>query len=174
MAAMEEGIFPTIRSLDSGDGIEEERRLCYVGITRAKERLILTRADSRRTFGSINMQMPSRFLRDLPPDTLELVEDSRPRYSASSFGGSSYSPKWMKRPVETPNYEDESQQSPEDDSASDFRRGQKVRHASFGEGVIKSVERVGSDECLTIEFRQKGRKRVLSQYVQAITVDDFV
>lgn len=174
IAALEEGIFPSMRAMDSGDGVEEERRLCYVGITRAKEHLILTRADSRRTFGSINMQMPSRFLRDLPAQVLEMVEEAKPSYpnyasgggGASSWGNGYYARKPKPGPI--PAYEDESQDLYSEDVDSEFKRGDKVKHPSFGDGVVKKVEHLGSDECLTIEFRVKGKKKVLSQFVQAV------
>lgn len=171
LAALEEGIFPSMRAMDAGDDLEEERRLCYVGITRAKEFLTLSRAEARRTFGSINFQMPSRFLRDIPSEVLETIEvpdSSRSNFGSSNAYGWRKSSSPQKAKSQWPSYEDENQDVAYDDAedgSSSFRRGDRVKHPSFGEGVVKKVEQVGSDECLTIDFSMKGRKRVLSQYV---------
>ncbi|PIR23715.1 MAG: ATP-dependent DNA helicase PcrA [Deltaproteobacteria bacterium CG11_big_fil_rev_8_21_14_0_20_45_16] len=166
IAAMEDGIFPSARSFDAPDGLEEERRLCYVGITRAKEDLILTRAESRRTFGSINFQIPSRFWKDLPAELLETtVEETQSSWQwssrrvAASASPSSYSNDSWNQDV---SYDDFNQEA----DRFSFRSGEKVKHPSFGQGVIKKVELLGEDECLTIDFSLKGRKRVLAQFVQ--------
>lgn len=164
IAAMEDGLFPSVRSLDTPDGLEEERRLCYVGMTRAKEYLYLTRAESRRTFGSVNFQIPSRFLKEIPIDVLEsYVDDSEDfSYSASRF--QSRKPKKK--------YDEFSQDSGFEESFSqefnnfNYHHGDRVQHPSFGAGVVKKVELLGEDECLTIDFKARGRKRVLSQFVQ--------
>src|SRR5690606_38188406 len=72
---LEEGLFPMSRAFDDYEQLEEERRLCYVGITRAKKKLFMTRATRRRRFGSLDFNMESRFLKDLPPDILEVYGD---------------------------------------------------------------------------------------------------
>ncbi len=174
MAAMEDGLFPSARSFDSMYGLEEERRLCYVGMTRAKERLFLTRAERRRTFGSINEQIASRFLADIPQELLESYVDPhlelfkqknvyRHQFQKTQNRGGPAS--WEPENV--------SQEWPEEFDVMDvchdsdgFRMGDRVKHASFGDGVVKKVEVLGSDECLTIDFLRRGRKRVLAQFVQ--------
>lgn len=180
MAAMEDGLFPSVRSLDSMNGLEEERRLCYVGMTRAKERLYLTRSERRRTFGSINDQIASRFLADIPQGLMEsYVDPHLDLYRQRSIYKESFSQ--YKKPKTQPHWDDEnySQAWPEDfdtftdfvdsDAASSddgFHMGDRVKHPSFGDGVVKKVEILGSDECLTIDFMRRGRKRVLAQFVQ--------
>lgn len=167
IAAMEDGTFPSIRSFDSPDELEEERRLCYVGITRAKQRLYLTRAESRRTFGNINYQMASRFLRDLPAEVLENYVDESESDEDFSYGGT-----FSFRKKKKPEYDEFNQDSGADfqfDQELDcfsYNRGDRVKHPSFGPGIVRKVEMLGSDECLTIDFSSKGRKRVLSQFVQ--------
>lgn len=156
VSALEEGVFPSTRSFDQPDQLEEERRLMYVAMTRAKRRLILTHAESRRTFGQINFQMPSRFLDEIDPKVIE----RKGKEARASFVRS--------RSVA---YEDYSQdvydyEFEQDRDFFNWNRGDRVKHPSFGEGVVQRVETLGSDECLTIDFFGKGRKRVLSQYVQ--------
>lgn len=164
IAGMEDGLFPSIRALDSPGELEEERRLCYVGITRAKKKLFLTRAESRRTFGSINFQMPSRFLREIPNEVLETTVDESAKSEVFEY---SYKPR-----VKKPSYDEFNQDSGFDDSFSQdigefsYRLGDRVNHPSFGAGVVRRVEFLGEDECLTIDFSARGRKRVLSQFVQ--------
>ena len=84
IAGMEEGLFPSSRALESPDGLEEERRLCYVGITRAKDTLILTWARARRRGGELRPGIPSRFLRELPA---ELVDERRTSFAVGASGG---------------------------------------------------------------------------------------
>lgn len=158
ITALEDGIFPSLRSLDSPDQLEEERRLLYVGITRAKSKLYLTRSESRRTYGQINFQMPSRFFDEIDSSVLSLDE-----------GTGRKAPRFMK--PKSKSYEDFSQEDDhyefeQDIDCFSYNRGDRVKHPSFGDGVVKKIETIGADECLTIDFSQRGRKRVLSQYVK--------
>jgi DNA helicase-2/ATP-dependent DNA helicase PcrA len=167
MAAMEEGLFPSARSFDDYQRTEEERRLCYVGITRAREKLYLTRATRRRTFGSINFNVPSRFLKDIPPEAIETIVDesiadesydyidSSPRYSRRA--PAQQTAEWMsdfdfdQRVVEAEEFA--------------FKKGERVAHPSFGDGIVQKAERMGEDECLTIVFAGRGIKKVLAKFV---------
>lgn len=161
LAGMEEGLFPSARSFDSYERTEEERRLCYVGITRAKEKLYLTRAERRRVFGSINFCVASRFLKDLPASVLATVADTRPT--------DSYSHVWRPRPTQ----QVEKRKSDWDDFEFDqtvvddfsFHKGDRVVHPSFGEGIVQKAELLGSDECLSVAFARRGLKKVLSKFV---------
>jgi DNA helicase-2/ATP-dependent DNA helicase PcrA len=112
---MEDGVFPHMRSLGDPAELEEERRLCYVGITRAMERLFLSRAWSRNMFGSNNYNPPSRFLKELPDN---LVETARKRKARSKFDTSAA------RPTVT---------------AAELEAGDRVRHTKWGEGTIRRV-----------------------------------
>ena len=88
---MEEGLFPSSRALESPGGLEEERRLCYVGITRAKDALMLTWARARRRGGELRPGIPSRFLRELPP---ELIDERRTSFAVGAIGGWSGQRSW--------------------------------------------------------------------------------
>lgn len=160
MAAMEDGIFPSIRSLEEADGVEEERRLCYVGITRAKKKLYMTRAERRRTFGQINYQLPSRFLKEIPSELLETYVDETEDVETS------FAPRKSRQSVDEFSQVTDFEEFDQRIIESSFRKGDRVRHPSFGDGVVKKVEYLGDDECLTIDFSGRGRKRVLSQFVQ--------
>jgi DNA helicase-2/ATP-dependent DNA helicase PcrA len=137
---MEEGVFPHARSMSDGDEIEEERRLCYVGLTRAKQRLYLSYALHRRLHG-YGLGEPSRFLLEIPEDQVTLLNVTR----AGSGGGST------RDPAELP-----------DDLP--FRVGAHVRHARWGEGLLVGIEREGNDVIVTVGFASVGRKRLSLQY----------
>lgn len=169
MAGMEEGLFPSARSFDDYQRTEEERRLCYVGITRARQKLYLTRAQRRRTFGNINFNLPSRFLADLPKNVLETVVDQETdNYDYDVSDSTYYRP--MRRSGSTkaapqidPDYGFDFDQTAHE---SNFKKGDRVSHPSFGEGIVQKCEMLGDDECLSIAFRARGLKKVLSKFVQ--------
>ena len=94
LVGMEEGVFPGFKSIGEDKDIEEERRLCYVGVTRAREKLFLTRSKQRTTFGSTSFNQPSRFLKEIPAEMVDGYEEamgSGITYEKSSFGDSGYS-----------------------------------------------------------------------------------
>jgi DNA helicase-2/ATP-dependent DNA helicase PcrA len=159
LAGMEEGLFPSARSFDSYEKTEEERRLCYVGFTRAKEKLYLTRAERRRVFGSINFCVASRFLKDLPSGLLAAVEDS----SHSSEFRYSWKPRAEKQKLKADWDDFEFDQRTSDDFG--FHKGDRIMHPSFGEGIVQKAELLGNDECLSVAFARRGMKKVLSKFV---------
>jgi DNA helicase-2/ATP-dependent DNA helicase PcrA len=170
VCGMEEGLFPMARAFDNYQQLEEERRLCYVAFTRAKERLTLTRALRRRTFGSFNTNLESRFLKDLPKDILDVsIDQSEDFYEVNHWQAKNRYASYA-RPQRKA-YEEQSDtafdfdfdQRTEDFS---FKKGQRVNHPSFGEGLVQAVEMLGSDECLTIQFHRAGRKKVLAKFVK--------
>ncbi len=134
MIGMEEGIFPHSRSIEENT-LEEERRLCYVGMTRAQERLTMTHATTRALYGNRSYNLPSRFLDELPGDGVER-ERLRPA-SWASYGARSFVPK-----TELP----------------DLSTGDSVRHGTLGEGVVLRVEPGG---VVTVRFAQDGAERRL-------------
>jgi DNA helicase II / ATP-dependent DNA helicase PcrA len=144
LAGLEEGVFPHSRSMADPEQIEEERRLCYVGLTRAEERLYLSWALHRRIHG-YGVGEPSRFLEEMPEDELEPL-NARPE---SRFEPAS-----------------PAVESPPVDESWPLRVGAKVRHARFGEGLVVGVERDGSDTIVTVGFASVGRKRLSLQYAQ--------
>lgn len=137
MAGMEEGLFPHKRSFETADGIEEERRLCYVGITRAQQLLYLTHARRRNIFGAIMAGLPSRFLEEIPPSVLqEQAETPQPAAAAPAPG-----------------------------EVGDLAVGDSVEHGKWGQGEVRSVDTLSDgDIVLTIHFPSIGLKKVIARY----------
>jgi DNA helicase-2/ATP-dependent DNA helicase PcrA len=135
MIGMEEGIFPHVRAVEE-QGVEEERRLCYVGMTRAMERLTLTHTMSRSLFGRRSYNLASRFLDELPSEV------ERERLRPSSWSG----------------YGSPASAAPRQASELVVSTGDTVRHASLGEGVVTAVEPGG---VVTIRFAEDGTERRL-------------
>jgi DNA helicase II / ATP-dependent DNA helicase PcrA len=163
LAGLEEGLLPHSRSFDSPDGIEEERRLFYVGMTRAKRSLVLSRARYRRTYGSQGMRasLASRFLEEIPADLIEAA------------AGSKSSPGETRRYEADPEFSQEERHysSRSSDSSAQLRRrgcdplvGTRVRHSRFGLGTIIEVEGEGEDRRLTVSFQDYGPKKLLERY----------
>ena len=146
LTGLEEGVFPHARSMNDPDEVEEERRLCYVGVTRAKERLTLSWALHRRIHG-YGVGEPSRFLGEMPEDRLLPLNGGRVQEPAALAAR------------EVPRYEPEEESWP-------IRVGARVRHARFGEGLVVGVERDGADTVVTVGFASVGRKRLSLQYAQ--------
>src|SRR5215831_10357120 len=143
LTGMEEGVFPHMRSMDDSEELEEERRLCYVGITRAEQRLWLSYALHRRIQG-YGLGEPSRFLLEIPREQLVLL--NAPRSTPAAVRDSAPSMPAM-----------------EDDDLP-FRVGAKLRHARWGEGLLVGIQREGDDVIATVHFASVGRKRLSLQY----------
>jgi DNA helicase-2/ATP-dependent DNA helicase PcrA len=168
MVGMEEGLFPHSRSREDDEELEEERRLCYVGMTRAQTRLILTSAARRRVFGEYQASEPSRFLSEIPAELLEVVAPvfSTPAPNPTTFGrprrGQRRSGKTAPEEIQPDYgyaYEDE-------DQSVSVRPGTRVRHATFGVGTILSVEPLTDDMKLTVSFADVGRKTLRAKYAK--------
>ena len=159
LMGMEEGVFPGLRAFSDEAEIEEERRLCYVGITRAKERLFLTRAQSRTLFGSTKYNLPSRFLEEIPAELLDckeerakIVSDIEHAYGVRpvGFGKSGFlSQKDETKKAAAPKVQ--------------FAPGDQVKHRKFGIGTIVSAQPMGADTLLRIAF-EEGEKKLLAAY----------
>ncbi|MEQ9844999.1 DNA helicase II [Pectobacterium brasiliense] len=149
IVGMEEGMFPSQMSLDEGGRLEEERRLAYVGVTRAMEKLTITYAESRRLYGKEAYHRPSRFVGELPE---ECVEEVRLRASVS-------------RPV---NHQRLGTPITQNDSG--YKLGQRVRHAKFGEGTIVNLEGSGDHARLQVAFQGQGIKWLVAAYARLETV----
>jgi len=158
LAGLEDGLFPLSRALDTPEGTEEERRLAYVGITRARDRLYLTWARARRRGGQLMPGRPSRFLDALPP---EVIEERR---TSGVFGGELLRRKpgtaWRAGSLTVPEPEVESQDAPR------YVKGERVRHRKFGAGVIRGLAGVGRDLKVVVEFDDHavGTKQLLVAY----------
>ena len=143
MVGIEEGLLPHQRSYDSEAELEEERRLCYVGLTRAEEHIYLTYARSRRLYRDIDYRLPSRFIEEIPP---ELVDQGPAHESPRRSVVSTYDP-------DEPDYEDEVQ--------SYYDVGDIVYHAKFGRGRITAISGYGFDMRITVRF-ERGSEKVLA------------
>lgn len=168
LIGMEEGIFPGNQSIYAGpEEIEEERRLAYVAITRAKKKLTVTNAYTRMLFGCTNRNMPSRFLKEIPEELCGFSGFKRPYSYVSersggyserknagrdiSFGVSSLTGTLKKNNVE-------------------FSAGQRVRHKAFGDGMIISVTPMAGDELLEIAFDTVGTKKLMAGYAKLTVI----
>ena len=155
ICGMEEGLFPHSRSSEDPGKLEEERRLCYVGMTRAKRSLCLSFAESRRLYGgSDRYSTPSRFLRELPP---ERVEEVRLRGTVSRPG--------LRVPPRrrgTP--------EPMHDESNGLRLGQRVQHPKFGEGVVLTYEGQGNHARVQVNFERTGSKWLVVAYANLVPV----
>ena len=145
LAGMEDGLFPHQRSASDPQGLEEERRLCYVGITRAMQSLYITHAEQRRLHGSDSFSLPSRFIREIPD---EYTEEIRPKVQVS-------------RPVRTP-VRRTTRVSPEAEMG--IHLGQRVRHGKFGDGVILNCEGQGPHARVEVNFETAGTKWLVLSY----------
>ena len=168
IAGLEEGLFPHSRSADDEAELEEERRLCYVGITRAQRRLVLTSAARRRVFGDYQSTDASRFIDEIPATLIEEAPSSflAPQPSFSQFRGTYYGKGSAYRgrgreesPVYA--YEDEDQSVP-----SGLRPGLRVRHPAFGVGTIVSVEPLDDDTKLIVKFASVGQKTLRAKFAK--------
>ena len=143
LCGLEEGLFPHKRSVEEPGRLEEERRLCYVGITRAGKRLFLAYAEHRRLHGSESYCMPSRFINEIPAD---LVEEIRPRIQVS-------------RP-----YASYAGRQPMESQPQGLGLGQRVQHAKFGDGVVLNYEGQGAHARVQVNFESAGTKWLVVAY----------
>lgn len=146
LVGMEEGLFPSQQALDDAGRLQEERRLCYVGITRAMQHLTIIHAESRRLYGKDNYPRPSRFIREIPS---ELLQEIRMRANVN-------------RPVASPKLQNNSHLG----SSGTYRLGQAIRHDKFGEGVVLQMEGEGEQERVQINFRNAGIKWLMLSYAK--------
>lgn len=148
LAGMEEGLFPHRMSIEEPGRLEEERRLCYVGITRARSRLVLTAAETRRLHGQQTYNPPSRFIGEIP---VALIEEVRPRVRA-------HAPTFTPRPVATPVRGRV--------GVGGLSIGQRVTHAKFGEGVVLDCEGQGPQARVEVNFNAHGSKWLVLSYAK--------
>ncbi|MEO8499697.1 MAG: UvrD-helicase domain-containing protein [Vicinamibacteria bacterium] len=143
LVGMEEGLIPHMRAVQDPGQMEEERRLCYVGMTRARNRLVLTRARERSYFGDRRVTLPSRFLSEIPPECFDGTPSpaSRPKHPAATVSDAA-GPARTRR----------------------FRPGQSVMHDRFGYGTVLRVEGAGEDAKLTVSFPGRGATRLLAKF----------
>ncbi|HEY2814284.1 MAG TPA: UvrD-helicase domain-containing protein [Acidimicrobiales bacterium] len=165
LIGMEDGVFPHLRSLGEPDELEEERRLAYVGITRARERLYLTNAWSRMLYGATQYNPPSRFLDEIPTHLVQHAEGSREtrsRQRGTAFGSGGWTaPMHRNRDEIVERAMRPKGVTPSGAEALGLRIGDDVRHAKWGEGVILDIEGEGDKAEATVRFPEVGEKRLL-------------
>ncbi len=149
LVGMEEGLFPSQQSVDDFVRLEEERRLCYVGMTRAMQQLYLTYAESRRLYGRESYPRPSRFLREIPS---ELIQEVRLRATVSR-------PATNIQPKHSSSI-----------SVGSYKLGQRVQHEKFGEGVVLQIEGSGAQERVQVNFKQAGVKWLMLSFAKLTTL----
>ena len=198
LTGLEDGVLPHSRSLDDGEEMAEERRLFYVGLTRAKDRLYLSHAFRRTFFGDSSVSVPSRFLKDIPGELLDgdvkvssryqqattraskwqwsskpkkkpSTPSSRPVSStpawASSREKSLPQPRHQQKTAVSPDFDDDFD-APQTSAQPQFKTGEKVYHAKFGEGTVIESKWVGNDEEVTVAFPGVGIKRLVASFAR--------
>jgi DNA helicase-2/ATP-dependent DNA helicase PcrA len=150
LVGLEDGLFPSQRSIEESGRLEEERRLAYVGLTRARRKLTLTYAESRRLHGMEHLGIPSRFLREIPA---ALLNEVRPRAGIGRPAYPSATPRW-RQPMEI--------------DAPTLKLGQRVRHGSFGVGVVTDCEGGGAHARVQVNFEEGGAKWLVLAYANLV------
>lgn len=154
LVGLEEGLFPHKMSMDNLSGLEEERRLAYVGITRARNKLYLSHAESRRLHGDVNLCRPSRFIKEVPSELIDAVRlkstITRPAVGGSALGNGSLS--GLRGDIEVPH--------------TDISLGQRVAHGRFGEGVVLNYEGQGPNARVQVSFDDVGSKWLVLSYAK--------
>jgi DNA helicase-2/ATP-dependent DNA helicase PcrA len=171
LAGLEEGLFPHSRSRDDEEELEEERRLCYVGMTRARRQLVLTGAARRRIFGEYQATEPSRFIDEVPPELLDRMapavasrayQGNSPHYEfrTNPYGrGRSGGRAREEQPVYPYEHEDQS-------TGMTLKPGMRVRHAQFGVGSVINIEPLDDDTKLVVRFNTVGVKTLRAKYAR--------
>ena len=162
IAGMEEGIFPGSQVMYYPDEVEEERRLCYVGITRAKKQLYLTNAATRMLFGKTGRNMPSRFLSEIPGELTEVTDETVNRFRDQAVSKAYAAANARKKTTDR----GFSGAPGADLPTESFAPGDRVRHKVFGEGMVISVTPMGNDHLLEVAFDSVGSKKIMSNFAR--------
>ena len=174
LVGFEDGLFPGMRAIGDAEEMEEERRLCYVAITRAKQHLYISHARQRMLYGRTSAALPSRFLKEIPEECILRKGNTRPRTEPqgyfSDFDGGSYprysAPTRQEAPRKsvTAAY---AAQSAKSAAYLDLNKGDMVSHAAFGRGLVLSVMKMGGDALLEIAFDDIGTKKLMAKTASA-------
>jgi DNA helicase-2/ATP-dependent DNA helicase PcrA len=161
IAGMEEGIFPHSSSQEDDDELEEERRLCYVGITRAKQQLYFTCARQRLMFGRTMFNAVSSFIEEIPEELVEDISIKTQNSYGRVYGYDSYSnPGQQRRPVPAPT-PTAAVKPVNSVSSGEIKAGVKIKHKVFGKGIVIAVKNSGDDRQITVHFDTSGLKNLL-------------
>ena len=174
LVGFEDGLFPGMRAIGDAEEMEEERRLCYVAITRAKKSLTISHARQRMLYGRTAAALPSRFLKEIPEDCVERKGGFRPRMETPSYGfGNDYSRypatsggSYQKPQPKKSESSHTAVQAPKG-AYLELSKGDMVSHAAFGRGLVLSVMKMGGDALLEIAFDDIGTKKLMAKTASA-------
>lgn len=164
IAGLEEGVFPSIATMMNPDELNEERRLAYVGITRAKEKLYITKAKSRMLMGHTSYNKVSRFVNEIPPELLNYTGEKKTFASTNGFSASSSHISIGAGSKFTPNKSFNTFTKPAVKSGTVYKKGDCVFHKVFGKGMIMKIEKMGNDTMLEVAFDKAGTKTLMANF----------
>lgn len=164
IAGLEEGVFPSIATMVNPDELNEERRLAYVGITRAKEKLYITKAKSRMLMGHTSYNKVSRFVNEIPPELLNYTGEKKTFASTNGFSASSSHISIGAGSKFTPNKSFNTFSKPAVKSGTVYKKGDCVFHKVFGKGMIMKTEKMGNDTMLEVAFDKAGTKTLMANF----------
>ena len=164
IAGLEEGVFPSIATMMNPDELNEERRLAYVGITRAKEKLYITKATSRMLMGHTSYNKVSRFVNEIPPELLNYTGEKKTFASTNGFSASSSHISIGAGSKFTPNKSFNTFTKPAVKSGTVYKKGDCVFHKVFGKGMIMKTEKMGNDTMLEVAFDKAGTKTLMANF----------
>ena len=167
VVGMEEGIFPSSRTFESEDEIEEERRLAYVAFTRAQKRLYLSNAAQRMLFGTTSRNFPSRFIKEIEPDLIEKI-DNTVKATTGAIAVTTVSSIPLQKQIAKIKSNEPSKQPVE----IDFAEGDRVKHNIFGEGTVISVRKMANDAMLEVDFDKVGTKKLMANFAKINKIDN--
>ena len=163
LVGMEQGVFPGMRSMDAKDDVEEERRLAYVALTRAKKHLTISTTSSRMLFGMTMRNLPSQFLKEIDSSLIAVEKKQRPfGQKAVSRAPEPVQSMFLQRQMTA---QKSAKSSPS--GTIDLRVGDRIRHKTFGEGTILSMEKMGNDTMLEIGFDLVGTKKIMANFARS-------
>lgn len=164
IAGLEEGVFPSIATMMNPDELNEERRLAYVGITRAKEKLYIIKAKSRMLMGHTSYNKVSRFVNEIPPELLNYTGEKKTFASTNGFSASSSHISIGAGSKFTPNKSFNTFTKPAVKSGTVYKKGDCVFHKVFGKGMIMKTEKMGNDTMLEVAFDKAGTKTLMANF----------
>jgi len=171
LSGLEEGLFPHENSVTEANGLEEERRLMYVALTRARRRLYITHSQTRMLHGQTRYSMASRFLRELPQELLKQIKKIEPVWSSATSAASKYG----NSDKQYSSYGKQGQAFPsapaKSNTASPWKIGQQVLHAKFGEGTVLQTEGHGADARVEVRFIRAGTKWLALAFAKLTAVE---
>lgn len=162
IVGMEEGIFPSMRSMDTEEDMEEERRLAYVAITRAKKKLYITHAKQRMLFGSTNRNLISRFAKEIGAEYAEKIDSTVKNRDDDEPVIVQTSPKYSLRSELAARRAEQAKAA----ASADFSVGERVKHNVFGEGTVISVKKISNDAMVEIAFDTVGTKKLMANFAK--------